>query len=1307
MKLKAVIFDMDGVITDTAKIHFICWKKIFDEFLLKLAKKNKKYFAPFTESDYLQYVDGVSRTSGIKNFFTSRHIELAANKVNTHSLANKKTKLFMQAIDKSGVKVFDSTIILVKKLKRNGVKVAVVSASKNCKKILAKAKIINLFDVIVDGKVARRLELKSKPDPAIFLEAAKRLAVKPEEAIIVEDALAGIKAAKLGCFGLAIAIDRNKKRYAQFKTLGADYIVKDLTDFDYAKLKKIFSLLLPSAITNFSFIKNKLKGKKIILCLDFDGTLTPIVARPDLAILAKDMHNLLMELSEYFQLLIISGRELADIVNKVNIPNIYYAGNHGFEMKLPGFFPENIAKGLNYSEEINKAYYELAESLSSLKNCLIENKKYSLSVHYRLVESEQKIFIENKLNEIINKFPRLSKHRGKKVFEIRPKIAWHKGKVITHILQMLSPNDAEQYLPIYIGDDLTDEDAFVEIEKFGISILVTKKPKKSKAIYHLRDTKEVYDFLNNLQRVASQAGFTADFDLWSLSYKDFNPVQEKFREALCTLANGYLATRGAVEIAKADAIHYPGTYCAGCYNKLATNIANKNITNEDLVNLPNWLSLTFKTNDSLEWFNLVDFEILTYQKELFLQQGILKLVIRLKDNINRIIKITSVRFISMANAHIAALKFTFETENWSGMITIKSGLEGLVLNAGVARYEGLNNKHLEAVAAGSSKNTIYLLMRTNQSHIEIAEVARQKLYKNNKLFNLTTMLEKNDASIYQCYKTNIKPNEMLVLEKIVTFVTSRDRAISGPLNEAQTIINHHAEYDALLNAHISAWKNLWDYSDITINSQHNEQQIIRLHIFHLLQTITKHSIDLDIGVPARGLHGEAYRGHIFWDELFILPFYIFHFPDIARALLLYRYRRLNMARALAKQAGFKGAMYPWQSGSSGDEVSQKIHLNPFSNQWEPDYSSYQRHVNGAIVYNIWQYYLATNDISFMEEYGAEMILEIARFWAHIATYNNKTGRYEILNVVGPDEYHEQYPNSHNPGLKNNAYTNVIAAWSIEKALEILNFPCTFRKQELIEKLQITEEEIIAWQAVATKIFIPFHDDDLISQFEGYELLSELDWQAYRAKYGNIERLDRILKAEGDTPNNYKVSKQADVLMLFYLFSPKELSKIFKQLGYRFTHTMLKKNIEYYAKRVSHGSTLSKLVFASVYYYVNQNTAMNYYKAALNSDYVFTENTTTHEGVHLGAMGGCINFIMQRFAGLSFEKKKLSFNPNLPKQITRVMFKLIYHGNWLTVLLEQNKLKLKIDANKKLKQVFYCNDSLYQLVPNKWITIDLK
>ena len=209
-----------------------------------------------------------------------------------------------------------------------------------------------------------------------------------------------------------------------------------------------------------------------------------------------------------------------------------------------------------------------------------------------------------------------------------------------------------------------------------------------------------------------------------------------------------------------------------------------------------------------------------------------------------------------------------------------------------------------------------------------------------------------------------------------------------------------------------------------------------LHVFHLLQT-TYRAADLDAGVPARGLHGEAYRGHVFWDELFIFPFLNLRMPELTRALLRYRYRRLGAARRAARAEGLRGACYPWQSGSDGREESQSLHLNPRSGRWLPDHSRRQRHVNAAVAYNAWQYYEVTRDAQFLSSFGAEMVLEIARFWASLASWNAGHGRFEIRGVMGPDEYHDAYPWASEPGLDNNAYTNLMAVYCLCRAHDVL------------------------------------------------------------------------------------------------------------------------------------------------------------------------------------------------------------------------------------------------------------------------------
>jgi alpha,alpha-trehalase len=267
--------------------------------------------------------------------------------------------------------------------------------------------------------------------------------------------------------------------------------------------------------------------------------------------------------------------------------------------------------------------------------------------------------------------------------------------------------------------------------------------------------------------------------------------------------------------------------------------------------------------------------------------------------------------------------------------------------------------------------------------------------------------------------------EQATVEKTLALFTSRDQASSECALEARKTVARAGQFAELLDSHALAWQQLWRRFDMEIElketaaSQNGHAELIlRLHMFHLLQTASLNTLELDVGVPARGLHGEAYRGHIFWDELFIFPLLNLRLPEITRALLKYRFRRLDEARAMAREAGYRGAMYPWQSGSDGREESQKLHLNPQSGRWIPDRSCLQRHVNAAVAYNIWQYYQVTDDMEFMAFYGAEMFLEIARFWASLAHYNERLDRYEILGVMGPDEYHDGYPDVEEGGLNN-------------------------------------------------------------------------------------------------------------------------------------------------------------------------------------------------------------------------------------------------------------------------------------------------
>ncbi|MCH5374564.1 MAG: glycoside hydrolase family 65 protein, partial [Planctomycetes bacterium] len=488
---------------------------------------------------------------------------------------------------------------------------------------------------------------------------------------------------------------------------------------------------------------------------------------------------------------------------------------------------------------------------------------------------------------------------------------------------------------------------------------------------------------------------------WSLVYPAWNPKQEALREALCTLGNGHFATRGSAEESAADGTHYPGTYLAGGYNRLPTEIAGRVIENEDLVNWPNWLWLSFRVERG-PWFDLESVEILDFRQRLDVKLGLLERRVRFRDAEQRESILLSRRIVHMRHPNLAAIQWTLTPQNWSGTIRVRSGLDGAISNQGVARYRELNGQHLRVLDTGRvAEDGVYLLVESTQSHIRMAQAARTHVFDEGGHAIVERHTVQQERAIFQDLVVSGDRSKPVCVEKTVALYTSRDPAISEPAEAATRIVQRPGRFDELMRSHVKAWAELWHRCDIELDVDTNARFVLRLHIFHLLQTVSHNTVDRDVGVPARGLHGEAYRGHIFWDELFIFPFLNLSLPELTRELLMYRYRRLDEARHAAKEAGYGGAMFPWQSGSSGREESQEVHLNPRSGRWVPDNSRQQRHVNAAIAYNAWKYYEATGDTEFLSVFGAELIVEIARFWASLAKYVCCHDRYEIHHVMGP------------------------------------------------------------------------------------------------------------------------------------------------------------------------------------------------------------------------------------------------------------------------------------------------------------------
>jgi trehalose/maltose hydrolase-like predicted phosphorylase/beta-phosphoglucomutase-like phosphatase (HAD superfamily) len=764
--------------------------------------------------------------------------------------------------------------------------------------------------------------------------------------------------------------------------------------------------------------------------------------------------------------------------------------------------------------------------------------------------------------------------------------------------------------------------------------------------------------------------------VWSLTYDGFDPEQQGLRETLCALGNGYFVTRGALPEAIDDGVNYPGTYVAGLYNRLTTEVAGQEVENEDLVNVPNWLPLTFRVDDG-PWFDLRDADVLDHHLELDLRQATLTRHLRWQDRSGRRTSLVQRRLVSMKDPHLAGLESTFTAENWSGTVQVRSGLDGRVVNAGVKRYRDLDGRHLTVLRADEEgAETIQLQAETTQSRIRIAQAARTRVLVDSVSVAADRRLVTEPGYVAHELDLDLQQGTPVVVEKVVALFTSRDRAISESLLAAAEATRQAPAFDELLARHALAWQSQWSRFDMTVHAADEwTTTALHLHVLHLLQTMSQNSAHLDVGVPARGWHGEAYRGHIFWDELFIFPFLDFQRPELARAMLDYRHARIGAARAAARRSGHRGAMFPWQSGSDGREETQRIHLNPRSGRWLPDHSSLQRHVNIAIAYNVWQHFLVTGSIRFLRTVGAELVLEIARYLSSIATYDAELDRYGILAVMGPDEYHDAYPDSDRPGLDNNTYTNVMTVWVLLRALEILDVLPPHYRQEVVEELGIGEDELHRWRDITGKMRVVFHGDGVLTQFEGYEQLPEFDWQGYRAKYGDIRRLDRLLEAEGDTANRYKVSKQPDTLMLLFLLSRDELRDLLRGLGYEVSADQIIRTVRYYLERTSHGSTLSGVVTAWVLARHDPEQAWPFVLDALESDIADAQGGTTAEGIHLGAMAGTIDILQRGLSGMRPRGEILRFDPALPTAVKRLGFSVHYRDHRIDVDVAHDSLRV--------------------------------
>lgn len=510
--LQAFIFDMDGVVTNTAEAHFAAWKKVFDDFLEHRSGAGRA-LRPFSREDYLAHVDGIPRYDGVRAFLKSRGLKLPDGEKDdrgedtVHGLGNLKNERFQDWLDRNRVPVFDGARELIEALKRNGVRVGIFSASRNAKRVLESAQADELFDAALDGADAEELGLMAKPDPAMLLETARRLGVDPTRTAVVEDAVAGVEAGARGRFALVVGVNRQEAEAgAQRRALrahGADLVVRDLRRLlvpGGATLRTLESL--PTVWERQRDLEDSIGDRRLAVFLDYDGTLTPIVEDYRKADISDQMVAAVRRLARRLPTAIISGRDLSDVRSRVGVDEAFYAGSHGFDIAGPGGLRHRPERAEEFLSPIDDAENELRRATAGIEGAEVERKTFSITVHFRRVADSDVARVEDAVDRTLGLHSELHKGRGKRTFQVQPRADWDKGRALEWLLANTGLG-ADDALPLYVGDDITDEDAFAALSDRGVSVVVRDANRVTTADYALDDVEDVGRFLEWLSARAA------------------------------------------------------------------------------------------------------------------------------------------------------------------------------------------------------------------------------------------------------------------------------------------------------------------------------------------------------------------------------------------------------------------------------------------------------------------------------------------------------------------------------------------------------------------------------------------------------------------------------------------------------------------------------------------------------------------------------------------------------------------------------------------------------------------------------------
>ena len=713
-------------------------------------------------------------------------------------------------------------------------------------------------------------------------------------------------------------------------------------------------------------------------------------------------------------------------------------------------------------------------------------------------------------------------------------------------------------------------------------------------------------------------------DLWTLSEDSFDPKKGHHKETIFTIGNGYLSTRGAFEEG------YPGdhraTFIHGVFDKAP-------IVFTELANAPDWLPVTIYLND--ERFSMDTGTIESFQRTLDLRTGLLTRVVRWRSPSGITATLTFERFASLADEHMLYIRCRV-TPEFAGTVEFRAGLNGNMHNEGLV--------HFQWQGQGRQDDDIYLHNRTRISGIEIANAMQVTNVIGRELAREDWDVENAPT---QMFRFEAVPGQTVGIDKRVAVFTSREFISADVVTAAVHRARQAAPWESALEASRQAWAKEWDRTDVIIEGDEEAQIAIRFNLFQMLIAAPRHDDRVNIG--AKTLSGFGYRGHAFWDtEIFMLPLFIYTAPHIAKNLLNYRYRNLPGARRKAQANGFEGAQFPWESADTGDEVTPT---------WVPHFAEPTKlvriwtgdieiHISADIAHAAYQYWQATGDDDWFIERGMELILDTAKFWASRAEWNAEENRYEFNDVIGPDEYHEH--------IDNNAYTNRMAQWNLQTALDMLEWlkeRAPEKANELIAQLELNEERLEKWRDVIEKIYLHIEPNGLIEQFEGYYQRTDIHLPALEPRTKSAQEIFGI---EGC--NETQILKQPDVLMMQYV------------LREHYSDESVRVNYDYYDPRTDHtyGSSLGPSIMAIMACDVGKpDDAYEHFLRAVRAD-LRDVRGNAGDGIHAASAGGTWQSVVFGFGGLRVTPEGWRTISRLPKHWKRLAFKFFHRGKMRAV-----------------------------------------